>query len=317
MLDLIDQAPSVQGINSIVFSGGEPMLFPRLIAKGAEQARKHNLQVVIVTNGYWGKWPAAKLAEFFAEVKPDRIHFSADPFHRAYVDDATLGRAIAFTYAMGVYAHIAVSQMKAGLSAQEFWNSMGAYKHLVSYFFGNEARFGRGEQFRSEDFFEPRLTERCRCLHDGSYGTTWTGLLYPCCRFEGAYGMLAIGDTRKTPLVELLQNPVMKLVRLLETVGFSPLLDAAKQVDRTLSVDYFSSGCTVCYVLFKALSFVRQFAPRIKQEKMREGVREYLDFVGKRGVLSAEQWIQRDDRPRRITLKRPQARIDVTRASAG
>jgi hypothetical protein len=312
MLNLIDQAAAVPGIDSIFFSGGEPMLYPRLIAAGATRAKRHKLQVVIVSNGYWGKWPAGKLAAFFEEAKPDRIHFSTDCFHRPFIDDQTFGRAVAFTFAMGVYAHIAISQMRVGLSALDYWNTMGTYKHLVPYFLSNESRFGRAMQFRPDDFFEGRQSEKNRCIHDNSYGVTWNGLIYPCCTYEGYYSALAIGDTRLATLDELVNNAVMRLVRLLETEGFSPLLAAARRVDPALPADDFSRGCTACHTLFRTVAFVRKWAPLVdKTSPYSEAVREYLDFVGQRGEVNTSQWIL-DDVQRRVSPARRPKPLTIT-----
>jgi hypothetical protein len=296
MLDAIDQAALTKGIECVCFSGGEPMLYPDLIIRGATRARERKLKVSIVTNGYWGKWQPRKLAAFFSEVRPTSVHFSTDSFHVPFADDATLGRAVAFTYAMGVYAHIVVIQMRAGQSAQEHWNALGPYKHLVPNFFFNVGRFGRATQFRTDDFYEPRQTLPARCQHDGTYGLGWSGILYPCCRFEAFYGALALGDLHKSRLAELLENPVMALVRLLESVGFSPLIDAAKRVDPGLPVDKFSFSCAVCNELFRSVPVVRKYAPLITHAELREAVRRYLQYVDERGILSAADWIEPDSR---------------------
>jgi hypothetical protein len=160
-------------------------------------------------------------------------------------------------------------------------------------------------QFRPEDFYLIRQAEKCRCIHDCSYGITWSGLIYPCCTYHGYYSDLAIGDTRTFRLEELLHNPVMKLVHLLEAKGFSSLIDAAKHVDNKLAVDNFSVGCAVCHTLFKDLAFIGKIIPFIEDKPMHEAVQDYYKYINKRGVLTHEQWIQRDVR-RRITLKKPQ-----------
>lgn len=303
MLDTIDQAASVQGVERISFSGGEPSLFPELIIKGAEQARKHNLEVILVSNGQWGRWPTTQLTEFFEALKPDRIHFSMDAFHRQYVDDKTFGRAVAFSYAMGVESHVCINQMRLGLSGQDFWNNMGAYKHLIRYYCYNVVPFGRAKQFPPTDFYESRRTERCRCAHGSNLAVVWNGIAFPCCRYEAHYSCLTLGNAKDTPLAELLQSPVMKLVQLLGEIGFSPLLAAAKQRDKTLPVDDFSFPCTVCNHLFRDHAFVRQYAPLIGHPVMREAVREYLVFAEKNPTPGGHHWTQTDARQRGVIKK--------------
>jgi hypothetical protein len=148
------------------------------------------------------------------------------------------------------------------------------------------------------------MAEKSRCIHDCTFGITWSGIVYPCCTFYGYYGGLAICDARISPLGDLLQNPVTKLVQLLETLGFTALLAAAKQVDKKIIVDNFSEGCVVCQTLFNNILFVRKFMPLIADKKMREAVSEYIDYVEKRGILSADKWVQADIK-RPTTNRRP------------
>ena len=303
LLDIIDQTPSIPGLDTIGFSGGEPTLFPDLLIKAAERARKKQLRVTLMTNGQWGKWPTARLIKFFQAFKPDAIHFSTDTFHRHFINDKTLGRAVAFTYAMGVQAHISANSMRVGLSAQELWNQMGTYKHLYPYCTYSALRYGRATQFRRGDFSEMRFAEKCRCSTGSRFSIVWNGIAKPCCKYEVFYSCLALGNAHDTPLSEMMINPVMELVQLLEKEGFSSLLEAAKKVDPTLPVDNFSYGCGVCNELFRNPSFTRKYAPLIQPDATRKLVLECLEYMEENTHFSGDQWIETDAK-RSVTLKR-------------
>ena len=294
LLDTIDQASAMEGMKTVCFSGGEPTLFPDLLIKGAERARKKKLRVILATNGHWGKWPTERMTKFFQALKPDAIHFSTDAFHRPFINDKTLGRAVAFTYAMGVEATIRVIYMKAGSSAQELWKSMGPYKQLYPFSSYGALRYGRAMQFRRGDFFETRYAEKCHCSPISRFGVAWNGVVLPCCNYEAFYSCLALGNAQDTPLEDLLRTPVMGLIQILQNEGFSSLLDAATQVAPTLLVDNFSFACRVCNALFRSPAFIREYVPLIQPDATRKVAQEYLDFMEDIVHFSGDQWIETD-----------------------
>jgi hypothetical protein len=285
------------------------MLFPDLLVKGAQRAHAHKLSVSISTNGFWGAWPIEKITAFFQQAQPHSIGLSADSFHSPFINDQTLGRAAAFLYAMGINASFSTSQMKLGVSCADHYASMGNYKYLFPHYFYNEKRFGRAEQFRAEDFYEERFSVKAICLHDCVYNVFYNGFVYPCCKFEGMYSMLVLGDLRTNTLDALVHNPVMALVHLLETIGFSSLLDAAKKITPGLPVDIFSHCCTICHLIFKDISFVRKYAPLIQDACMKTAVRQFLELADARGILHSGQWTR--DSPS-AGLRQPHKTLAVT-----
>ena len=312
MMRLIDQAAELPDVKAISFSGGEPFIYPELLIKGAQRARQKGLEARFVTNGFWGRWPARKKLDFFQRARPDVIDFSYDEFHRQFVPPKYLEQAIAFTYALGVEAHLTINQLQNSITAQELWEALGPAKHLAGKHSIDMAPYGRARLLPSRHFVSPQKQEEARCLHDSCFGVGTNGHVFPCCRYEGHYGLLALGNAQTTSLAAMVENPVMHLVRLLETVGFAPLVAAARRVQPTLPVNECSNGCVVCNVLFSDVAFIQAYAPLVEQPALAAAMAGYVQELATRGVLRGEDWIQSDPVKAKVAFARPARKIVIS-----
>jgi MoaA/NifB/PqqE/SkfB family radical SAM enzyme len=71
------------GVTSIQFTGGEPMMRPKLVLKLMREAQRLGVKSALSTNGFWGRTPASALRTLRALVKAGlcRLTVSHDRYH--------------------------------------------------------------------------------------------------------------------------------------------------------------------------------------------------------------------------------------------
>jgi len=79
---LLEQARSLEGIDTIYFEGGEPFLYYPILVAGVHQAAREGFQVGIVSNGYW----ATSLSDALEWLRPfeglvSDLSISSDLYH--------------------------------------------------------------------------------------------------------------------------------------------------------------------------------------------------------------------------------------------
>jgi len=89
------------------FTGGEPLLDPdRLFALVRAARKRHQGDIGIATNGFWGRDPreARRIAEGLADAGANGVGISVDPFHGGVARHAAAGAARAIA-AAGMRSH--------------------------------------------------------------------------------------------------------------------------------------------------------------------------------------------------------------------
>ncbi|MGO0121743.1 radical SAM protein [Desulfothermobacter acidiphilus] len=85
--EAIEQAYTLPSIRVVVFTGGEPTLYPDLLKKGIELAHRRGFVTRMVTNAWWAQTPE-KAYHFLREFRAaglDELNVSYDDFHAAHL----------------------------------------------------------------------------------------------------------------------------------------------------------------------------------------------------------------------------------------
>lgn len=97
-------------IESVVFSGGEPTLFPKLLEKGIQYAAENQCSTRIVSNGHWGK-SFERAEAFIANLKAKglkELNISTGDEHQKYVPFKSVAIAATTAAKLGIDTIIAV-----------------------------------------------------------------------------------------------------------------------------------------------------------------------------------------------------------------
>lgn len=88
MQRVIEQAYALPSIRVIVFTGGEPTLYPELIQEGIKLAHEKGFVTRLVTNAWWAQ-TAEKAYRFLQDYRAaglDELNISYDDFHAKYLE---------------------------------------------------------------------------------------------------------------------------------------------------------------------------------------------------------------------------------------
>jgi MoaA/NifB/PqqE/SkfB family radical SAM enzyme len=249
MLDTIDAA---EGVEYIGFSGGEPFLEYKLLLKGVTRAKERGHTVTIATNGFWGAWPRERIEETLHCLKPNIIFISTDYYHAQYVSEAVLAEAVSAAKSMGIRTELSIGETKEGISAAEYFKSLGTYKYLTNYTIYPFVRAGRAAALPDEAFIRPVPTQQLYCAARGMISVRYDGQVFPCCEQLVFDTAMSLGNVKNSTIKDLLaaEDNNVKL-SVIKAMGFDFLMDSAKE---SLGLDFpseCSKSCEICGMLFK------------------------------------------------------------------
>ena len=96
ILSLLDQAYDIPSIECVVFTGGEPTLYPNLLGKCIEYASKQGFRTRVVTNAWWA-YSYEKAYRFLDELRSkglDELCVSYSDFHADYIPLTNIVNAV-------------------------------------------------------------------------------------------------------------------------------------------------------------------------------------------------------------------------------
>lgn len=107
----IREASELRPFDEVVFSGGEPMLFPRVLEAGIRSATERGLKTRVVTNGTWAKSVAAgsRTVARLREAGLREVTLSHTDFHREFVPFEVLLNAFRLSRAVGLRIALSVT----------------------------------------------------------------------------------------------------------------------------------------------------------------------------------------------------------------
>jgi MoaA/NifB/PqqE/SkfB family radical SAM enzyme len=89
---------------TIVFTGGEPMMYPDRLERLLERCYGHGLSTRVVTSGFWARNKASgrRLLYRMRLAGLDALNFSADKFHLEFLEPSVLRAAIDLAWEVGL-----------------------------------------------------------------------------------------------------------------------------------------------------------------------------------------------------------------------
>lgn len=262
------------------FTGGEPMLYPELVAAGVEEAAKLGIATRMVTNGFWGEdeGQARRCAQQLKEAGLGAVLITHDAFHAEFVPTQAVRGAVRALREAGLEQVELIGATLVGLddpnpldrrtkSIMEELTGEMAVKYTpgaglmwagrpvdeliehVSLLPVDRLHTGRKCYFAVDDGGIRRMRDR------DNYDVDPDGRVGVC---QG----VTIGDARRTSILEVVEGydyEAHPFLSVLFAKGYRGVLELAVQKGYK-RLEAYASGCHVC---FSARRFLRQFYPDV------------------------------------------------------
>jgi sugar phosphate isomerase/epimerase len=263
-------------ISTIVFTGGEPMLFAPEIEELVGLAYDLGLSTRIVTNGFWAR-PAARGRALLHRLRLaglDTLNFSADKFHLEFLPAAVLREAIALAQELGYAAIVNFVVNRPGDPVDQFCEAYGVTRDRVRPFRESEFRVKMREGTLPSDFFTKVHVSAGRLIAMGraaehpdehylspTESFRWGAcdevvnrpVLYPdgdlqaCCCAGGKIAEFTVGSLHAMPLAALIERMRGRShYRFINVFGPRQLYDAVCAAHPERHREQFASICDMC-----------------------------------------------------------------------
>lgn len=253
-VDWIHQAAEIPGIARVVFTGGEPFLYPKDLLEILRRTDDTDLPARIVTAAHWAATPerARAALEPLVEHRLRELVISTDPSHQEFVPRAYAENAARAASALGLQVEL------AGV----FWDEHTQVEDCVDVPAGaltirhKVSPTGRARNAKLPGSFYGPVKERMGgCRPSGRYEYTVypDGEVYPCC--SGRHNIdakLTFGNARETPLAEIVARVRRDTyTRTVFTTGFWDIYALAQHrfpevYARLPALEPQASVCHVC-----------------------------------------------------------------------
>jgi MoaA/NifB/PqqE/SkfB family radical SAM enzyme len=281
VFDIIEQASHITGIKRIGFTGGEAMLFPDLLMKAMEFAKRHSLDVTLTSNGFWAKDynTALQKLEQLRKLGMVSLSISVDEYHLRYVGLECLTNLIRANRHIGIDFRIAVGDAYEGRSALDIIKKLDKDiygQNLTIYPF---MPVGKAAELAADKIFLRDYEASWRCCYNKNCAVLYDGSVYPCCSQAIYRNRICKGNIREKSLQDIIsayedEGIFSTLVRQ----GFDFFVQIAREEKGWDIPRRYSSPCHLCHVLFSALEFVSFIQPHVQKEYLRH-VKETLGLL--------------------------------------
>jgi MoaA/NifB/PqqE/SkfB family radical SAM enzyme len=257
----------------LCISGGEPMLYPRLVTQIITEASKLKMRSIwLFTNSYWAttKRIAETRLRRLRDLGLTRLCTSADGFHQPFIPTQRIHNAVNAAYNLGLEAVLDTRYMGITLQLENPENKstvqvLGELGDLVN------VKDWRGPPLyvgRAAEALAPRLIDEPYLL--GGYCTgPWAGGDWkrPAGIDVDSYGEVAlcpgisIGNARKLPLDTILSAYSVRkhpIIRELSSTGPEGLAEKARPMGYEGKSNYVSA----CHLCYDVRSFLRATYPQ-------------------------------------------------------
>lgn len=266
MIEIIDQAKEIGTFKHMAFSGGEAFLYPELLIKGSNYAKKLGFISTVATNGFWGLWSESKIDETLEAANLDDIHFSFDAYHSEYVSVEAMKNAVKACQRNGVNFTITAGETRGKYSVENFLKNIGDLKYKAPIRINAFYRVGRAENLQKEIFYPWHHDEKL-CYDQKVMAIIPDGTVFPCCSPAVFGTCMKLGNIKEKSLAELLRdgNLISAYSLMHDLESFNELTEAAISKG-VIDEDVENlSPCEICYWIFKTEDNVSKLSADIEK----------------------------------------------------
>lgn len=253
---ILENIKNTKYVRHIGITGGEPLLYPDIIARILTFDFERLVTFTIKTNGFWRK--DIKSAEHFIRKYGDRlanISLSYDEFHKEFVDVQCIKNIIETCRKYNIKSEVVGCFLKDGLTPGDILNELGEVAYLTHFFYQPVIQTGSGALFNRDSYIKILDTDKddIRCIATLAPNVLINPKLdvFPCCSQVIENTILSFGNLNNTSLSDIILT--IKQNYILNTIfvhGFTPYIEILKKHQ----IDYprkLASPCELCEFIFK------------------------------------------------------------------
>lgn len=263
VIKLIEDAALTGTIKTIVFTGGEPTLFRRMLEAGISKASSLGLTTRIVSNASWAltEQAAKRMIGHLTRAGLDQICFSCSDYHEAYIDFNCLKRAYSASLQSQLEIAFSIIIRNRGKVSKTFLCELlevdtNLIGQRIHFFTSHVMPSGRAQNLPAEDFMTSTTDESAYGPCAGvmrSPAVAPDGKLFACCGYPyRELPELDIGSIRQTSLDQLLNKCGQDV--LLAWIHSKGPYAIMKQLDPELEPK-FGNICEACQLLLGTIHY--------------------------------------------------------------
>ncbi len=270
------------GISGVGFSGGECFLYPELLLKGAQEARRNDMTVFIASNGFWGSWENEKIIDYLKKLNPDKIAFSRDFFHEKYVKQEDFDKAFKACQELNISCELEVADFNGEYSAGRYLQSLGEKKYVTQCRFYAAYRAGRALNLPEEMFLNFADSKHAGCIYDGKISVFYNGDVYPCCRHEVYGTQMKVGNMTEKSLQQVLSESYVPKICdvILNCNRMAKLVEIARSKLGYKISEKMGCSCDFCRELFGTEERKKAMLPYVEELYEEILVKAALNMTG-------------------------------------
>lgn len=283
--DIINQAASIDKIETIGFSGGEPFLEYDSLLKEMKHAKAVGKKVICTSNGFWGT-SYERALNIISEVQDaglDRLSLSVDQFHGEYVSVGNIKNILQASSEKSLVVDIGSVITKSRSKLAGIFDELAEEMVNVPHYTAACLPVGTAcsQVDKSDLIYDEHIFKRPnRCFETCHFAIFPTGDVYPCCSQAGATEPLKLGNIKKCSLEDLYRKYNANInIRILKSKGLKWYLDLANKMGYHKFFDEkYVNKCHLCREVFSDDQFMERIKPYLEEE--REKIYEkYLETV--------------------------------------
>ena len=258
---------------TIVFTGGEPMMYPDRLERLLERCTDHGLPTRVVTNGFWARslHSGRRLLHRLALAGLDSLNFSADKYHLEFLEAQTFRNAVTLAREVGFPVVVNTVINETVDPVAHFCALYGYDQDEVRLFdpdaflletvegcvpdemvtkinlsAGRLVALGRAAHYPEEHRLLPLdAFSYAPCREVAGRPVVYPdGSLQACCCAGGKIAEFTVGNLHETPLADLIaEMGARSHYRFINRFGPRALFEAIQPADRSGA---HSSICDVC-----------------------------------------------------------------------
>jgi len=256
-----------QQISAVGITGGEPLLYPKLIDQIMNYDFGREVKISIKTNGFWGKDidNARDLIDKY-QNKLSYISLSYDEFHMPYIDIQCLKNIIMVAKDYNIQTDVVGCFLKDTKTPGDILNMLGESAYYTKFCYQPVISTGSGSMFDEESYIKLLDSNNdilsCTACDEPDILINPNLEIFPCCSQVVENTLLKMGNLREQSLTEIVQG--IKHNYVLNTVyteGFSSYIKLLKEEN----IEYpekLASPCEFCEFLFKDDWFLKLLSSR-------------------------------------------------------
>ncbi len=243
-------------ITHVGITGGEPLLYPKLLDYIFEYDYGREISISIKSNGFWGR--DIKKAETIIKKYRSRlsnISLSYDEFHKEFIEVQAIKNIINIAKESNVPTDVVACCLKSTIAPGDILNELGESAYLTKFCYQPVICTGSGKLFDDNDYIRLMNVDRdeIRCTASVEPDILINPKLdvYPCCSQVIENTILKVGNLNDNSLNDIIAGIKHNYVfHTIFTQGFSPFIKILDERNIKYPKE-LASPCELCEFLFK------------------------------------------------------------------